>query len=84
MRKLRIGIIDLVTNVPSRSVWTRVMHGNFAGIMPQVVAVWCRQAGHRVTYTCYTGLENLADELPADVDLVFISGFTDRRSLRTR
>lgn len=80
-RKLRIGIVDLVTNVPSRALWTRVMHGNFASIMPQVVAVWCQQAGHHVTYVCYTGLENLADELPEDADIIFIGGFTESAQL---
>jgi hypothetical protein len=52
------------------------MHANFGGIMPQVVATWCEQEGHDVTYVCYTGLENLVDELPRDVDLVFVSAFT--------
>ena len=81
LRKLRVGIVDLVTNVPSRALWTRVMHGNFASIMPQVVGVWCQQAGHDVSYVCYTGLEHLPDELPEDADIVFIGGFTESAQL---
>ena len=81
VRKLRIGVVDLVTNVPSRALWTRVMHGNFASIMPQVVGVWCQQAGHDVTYVCYTGLEHLPDELPRDADVIFIGGFTESAQL---
>jgi hypothetical protein len=52
------------------------MHANLASIMPQVVAAWCEQEGHQVTFICYTGLEKLDKELPKDVDLVFICSFT--------
>ena len=77
MRKLRIGVIDLVTNARTRSLYARVMNANLASIMPQVIAVWCEQQGHDVTLTCYTGFENLMEELPDDVDLVFIGAFTE-------
>src|SRR5258707_2556387 len=53
------------------------MNANLASIMPQVVAVWCEAEGHEVTHVCYTGFENLEDELPPDVDLVFICAFTE-------
>jgi hypothetical protein len=52
------------------------MHANFASIMPQVVGLWCEREGHDVSLTCYTGLENLAEELPDNVDIVFVSAFT--------
>ena len=45
--------------------------------MPQVVAVWCEAEGHDVTHVCYTGFENLVEELPAGVDLVFVGAFTE-------
>lgn len=45
--------------------------------MPQVLGVWCEQAGHQVTVVTYTGFENLIDELPRDVDVVFIGAFTE-------
>lgn len=76
LRKLRIGIIDLVTRGPTRALYARLMHANLASIMPQVVGVWCEAEGHDVTLVCYTGLENLVDELPHDVDLVFIGAFS--------
>jgi hypothetical protein len=57
------------------------MHANLASIMPQVVAVWCEQEGHRVKYVCYTGVETLTDELPSEVDLVFIGAFTESAQL---
>ena len=77
MRKLQIGIIDLVSKCPTSALWARVMYANFASIMPQAIGVWCQQEGHDVTYLCYTGFENLVDELPANVDVVFIGAFTE-------
>ena len=81
MRKLRIGIIDLVSKGPTKTLWARVMHANLASIMPQAVAVWCQEEGHDVTYLCYTGLEDLDEELPDNVDLVFIGAFTEAAQL---
>ena len=77
MGKLKVGIIDLVTKGPTRALYARVMNANLASIMPQVVAVWCEAEGHDVTFVCYTGFENLVEELPAIVDLVFIGAFTE-------
>lgn len=75
MRRLRIGILDIV-ELPTRALWARVMNANFASIMPQVLAVWCERAGHRVTYACYTGFGDPVAELPPDIDLLFIGAFT--------
>ena len=76
MHKLAIGIIDLVEEAPKKAFWSRVMSPNFAGIMPQVIATWCEEAGHKVSLVCYTGREDLVEELPEKVDVVFISSFT--------
>lgn len=76
-RKLRVGVIDLVTKGPTRALYARVMNANLASIMPQVVGVWCEAEGHEVTFVCYTGLEKLTDELPENVDVVFIGAFTE-------
>ena len=81
MRKLRIGVIDLVTNGPTRALYARVMYANLASIMPQVIAVWCEEEGHDVKFICYTGLENLVEKLPDQVDLVFIGAFTEAGQL---
>ena len=77
MKKLSIGIIDLVAKAPTRTLWMHVMGANFVSIMPQVIATWCEEQGHDVTLVTYTGRENLIDDLPAGVDLVFISSFTE-------
>jgi len=81
MRKRCIGIIDLVSKGPTHALFARVMNANLASIMPQVIAVWCEQEGHDVTFVCYTGFENLVEELPDKVDLVFIGAFTEAAQL---
>src|SRR5256885_7312601 len=77
MRKLRVGIVDLVTRGRTRALYARIMHANLASFMPEVVGVGCEAEGHDVTFVCYTGFEALVRELPADVDLVFIGAFTE-------
>jgi len=52
------------------------MYPNLASIMPQILGVWCEEEGHNVTFVCYTGFEDLIEELPKDTDLVFIGTFT--------
>jgi hypothetical protein len=81
MKRLRIGVLDLVTKGPTRSLYARVMNANQASIMPQVIASWCQAAGHDVIFVCYTGLEDLSAELPSDVDLVFIGAFSEASML---
>jgi len=81
MRKLSIGIIDLVAKGPTKAFWSRVMSPNFASIMPQVIGTWCEQAGHEVSLICYTGRENLLEEVPEKVDILFISSFTNAAHL---
>jgi len=80
-KKLRIGIIDLVSKSPTKALWARFMYPNLASIMPQVLGVWCEEDGHDVTFVCYTGFENLLEELPEDTDLVFIGAFTQAAQL---
>jgi hypothetical protein len=76
-KKLEIGIVDLVSKKPNKKLFARIMNANFASIMPQVIGVWCEEEGHNVTYVCYTGSENLFNELPKNADLVFIGAFTE-------
>lgn len=74
-RKLKIGIINLVSKNPNKNLRARIMNANFASIMPQVIGVWCEEEGHDVTYVCFTGREDLINELPQEADLVFIGLF---------
>jgi hypothetical protein len=77
VRKLRIGVIDLVARAPRGALYARVMNANLASIMPQAVAAWCESEGHDVSFRCYTGFEDLTSELPDNVDLVFLGAFTE-------
>jgi hypothetical protein len=81
VRRLRVGILDLVTKSPNPSLYGRMMNANLASIMPQAVGVWCEQQGHQVHFVCYTGMEDLLAELPADLDLLFIGAFTQSAQL---
>lgn len=76
MFKLKVGVIDLVSKGPSHTLWTRVMGANLASVMPQVIARWCEKEGHEVFFICYTGREDLHKELPKELDIVFITSFT--------
>lgn len=81
MRKLRIGILDLVAKNPHPGLWARVMNANFASIMPQAIACWCEEAGHDVSLICYTGFEDLRQELSQELDIIFITAFTQSAQL---
>jgi hypothetical protein len=81
VRKLRIGILDLVARAPTSSLYARIMHANLASIMPQAIAVWCEEEGHKVHLVCYTGFEEAADLMPHDIDLLFVSAFTQAAQL---
>ncbi len=81
MRKLKIAVVDLVVKATTKWLFGRMMNANQASIMPQVVAHWCEQEGHDVDFICYTGPENLLEELPTDADLIFIGAFTQSAQL---
>jgi len=81
MRRLRVGVLDLVTKSPNPSLYGRLMNANLASIMPQVLGVWCEQEGHDVRLVCYTGLEDLIGELGTDLDVLFIGAFTQSAQL---
>ncbi|MFQ5679642.1 MAG: B12-binding domain-containing radical SAM protein [Gemmatimonadota bacterium] len=81
MTRLRIGVLDLVYKAPNRSLYARVNAPNLASIMPQAVAAWCERAGHEVRFVCYTGREEILEELSTDLDLLFIGAFTQAGQL---
>ena len=76
MKRLRVTIIDIVSNKPARRLYARIMNANFASIMPQVVGVWCEELGHEVRFICYTGKEDFSQELLNDTDVLFVNAFT--------
>jgi hypothetical protein len=76
MKKLKISIIDLIHNSPSQSLYRRFMFSNYISIMPQIIGVWCREEGHEVSYSIFTGSQKLKDLFSESADIVFISSFT--------
>lgn len=82
---MKIGVLDLVVDTVVRttinSLYTARFRRQFYGIIPQTVAVWCRQMGHEVHYTTYYGQADPKSLLPDDLDIVFIAAFTQASAL---
>jgi radical SAM superfamily enzyme YgiQ (UPF0313 family) len=83
---LRVGVLDLlVDEAPSRHwldlTYRAVFKKQYASIMPQAVAVWCRQLGHRVRYATYYGQREPDRLLPDDLDVLFVSAYTQASAL---
>jgi hypothetical protein len=76
MKRLHICVIDLVFASHENALYQRLMYGNYMSIMPQVIGVWCRQEGHKVTYILYGGFRKVLQELPLNIDIAFISAFS--------
>jgi hypothetical protein len=73
---LKVGIVDLIEKQPTNTLYAKIVNPNYTSIMPQVVAVWIEQMGHEVYLVTYTGFEDLHNELPHDIDIIFICAFT--------
>jgi len=84
-KKLRIGVVELLTEGPAESVagmlYNRMFMKQYVSIMPQVISVWCRQLGHDVTYATYYGQQEISDLLPTKLDFIFISTYTKNCAL---
>jgi hypothetical protein len=81
---MQIGIIDLLHDrLPERSgyLYRAYFRKQFMGIMPQTIAVWCRQLGHQVHYRTYWGQADPLSLLPNDLDVLFVSSYTQSSSL---
>ncbi len=83
---MKIGIIELLVATPPNR-WSPGTAGNYfltkqyASIMPQTIAVWCRQFGHQTFYATYFGQKDPKQLLPSDLDVVFISAYTQASAL---
>ena len=82
---MRIGILDLL-RVDSTRRWDHTVYNylvtkQYASIMPQAISVWCRNLGHEVFYATYFGHKDPKQLLPNDLDVVFISTYTQASAL---
>jgi hypothetical protein len=76
---MRVGILDILGLPawrPAELGYRLLITKQFAGITPQAVSVWCRRLGHETFYATYYGVGRPDRQLPADLDVVFISCYT--------
>ncbi len=82
---MRVGIIELVSDTPCKGwvdwLYATYLRKQFVGIMPQAVAVWCRQLGHQVFYATYYGQKDPRRLLPDQLDVVFFAAYTQASAL---
>jgi hypothetical protein len=65
----------------SQSAYKFLITRQYASIMPQAISVWCREMGHQVYYATYYGQKDPRALLPVDLDVVFISTYTQASAL---
>lgn len=82
---MRIGILELMRVGATRrwddTAYSHLVTKQYASIMPQAVSVWCRNLGHKVFYATYFGNQYPEQLLPNDLDVVFISTYTQASAL---
>lgn len=82
---MRIGIIDILSDELSSTWGTKFYRFSFQkqymSIMPQVIAVWCRQLGHKVHYCTFYGQKDPLRLLPDDLDVLFVASYTQASAM---
>ncbi|MEE9583522.1 MAG: hypothetical protein V3W01_02540 [Dehalococcoidales bacterium] len=83
---MKVGILELLVATPANRsspgmIGYYLVTKQFASIMPQAIAVWSRQKGHRTFYATYFGQAAPKRLLPDDLDVVFISASTQASAL---
>ena len=82
---MRVGVLELlIAEVGigwSRKAYTHLLTCQYVSIMPQAVSVWCRELGHETFYATYYGQADPKSLLPNDLDVVFISAYTQASAL---
>ncbi|HVV19593.1 MAG TPA: radical SAM protein [Pseudonocardiaceae bacterium] len=76
---MRVGVLDILAppaRRPAEIAYQLLISKQFASITPQAVSVWCRRLGHQTHYATYYGLGAPHRLLPNDLDVVFISCYT--------
>ena len=81
---MRVGVLELLggssfgarTTSRIQAVRHYMTTKQYASVMPQAIAVWCRQSGHQVFYATYYGQGDPKKLMPDDLDVVFIACYT--------
>jgi radical SAM superfamily enzyme YgiQ (UPF0313 family) len=81
---MRVGILDILA-LPSRhpadTFYHLLLTKQFASVTPQAISVWCRRLGHDTFYATYYGVGDAHRLLPSDLDVIFISCYTQASPL---
>jgi radical SAM superfamily enzyme YgiQ (UPF0313 family) len=81
---MRVGILDVLAQ-PARRLrslgYGVTLVKQYASVTPQAVACWCRQLGHETFYATYYGVGNILRSLPRDLDILFVSSYTQASPL---
>ena len=82
---MRVAILDLLSDTLLGG-WAGRVYGvyfrkQFMAIMPQAVAVWCRELGHEVRYATYWGQTDPLGLVPDDAEVVFVASYTQSSAL---
>jgi hypothetical protein len=81
---MKVGILDILclpSARPADPAYHRIMTKQYSSITPQAIAVWCRELGHDVFYANYYGIGDPRRRIPADVDFLFVSTYTQPAAL---
>lgn len=76
---MKVGILDILgppTRRPAELGYGLLITKQYASITPQAISVWCRRLGHDTHYATYYGIGWPHRMLPTDLDVVFISCYT--------
>ena len=73
---MRVAILELLHDRGPGGGFSDYFRQQFMSIMPQTIAVWCSEAGHDVHYRTYWGQEEPLKLVPDDVDILFVSAYT--------
>jgi radical SAM superfamily enzyme YgiQ (UPF0313 family) len=81
---MKVGILDILalpTRHPTNVAYHFLLTKQYASVTPQAVSVWCRQLGHETFYGIYYGVGDPGHVLPPDLNVVFISCYTQASAL---
>jgi len=81
---VRVGILDILslpTRSPGETAYNLMLTKQYASIMPQAIAVWCRRRGHATFYAVYWGAGDPRRLLPDDLEVVFVASYTQASPL---
>jgi radical SAM superfamily enzyme YgiQ (UPF0313 family) len=76
---VRVGILDILalpSQGPAEALYHALLTKQFASITPQAISVWCRRLGHDTFYAVYYGAGDAHRLLPPDLDVLFVSCYT--------